>query len=687
MGERTRSLDSDHDRTSDGDKNSNSYYSDEDNASHASDRSLSVSSQSTSHGKRDHKTQTLSSLVHYQATKKPVSKYAPAKRGRRWGFRSQSLNRDSPAKDIDLVTKRVLSARLLKINELRNELTELHIKLDELQKENRALKRLQYRQEKALNKFEDTENEISQLLARHNNEIRILRERLRKSQERERTTERRLKDSEDELYRTKNSLQKLKKLSEDKHLAERDELAKKLAAAENRLDESEKRIKDLEKNLELNNSSFQRQLQSEKKKVHEAQEENKALQEELQQLNQKLKEKERELDAKNIYANRMLKPSPKKDTDVTQRKKATSQNTKKGIQNTKGVQTSGYFSPIEFPPPPEFVSVYVTDQKEEETLLRMEQETQKKEWKEQAELLRQERNREREEKLKHDQELQALEEKAQKLCDEWKKEEFDRRKKENNFLLAEEEEARIESEIYKTENETHNTEKLEEDRQKKELLLAKMYKIDRETQNTISMKLASQAHLTDTASKSDSPEKIEKTYQFLETTEKLFNGFPVYDSHDVTTKAEGQKQQNVRTTDSSNDLTFGSYVPSFGKGSGRPSWLNQKSIVLEENTKENTDFNTKKEKKSNLMEQLFGTSANTILQSKSSDLSPLEADCDSGSALPPGKSNKVKVKDDDFFFSEGRNFNLNRHRLQHTTSRPAVKAVDSFEDEIEEVIL
>ncbi|XP_077668867.1 lebercilin isoform X2 [Eretmochelys imbricata] len=684
MGERTRSLDSDHDRTSDVDKNSNSYYSDEDNASHASDQSLSLSSQSTSHGKKDHKTQTLSSLVHYQATKKPVSKYAPAKRGRRWGFRSQSLNSDSPTKDIDLVTKRVLSARLLKINELRNELTELHIKLDELQKENRALKRLQYRQEKALNKFEDTENEISQLLARHNNEIRILRERLRKSQERERTTERRLKDSEDELYRTKNSLQKLKKLSEDKHLAERDELAKKLASAENRLDESEKRIKDLAKNLELNNSSFHRQLQSEKKKVHEAQEENKALQEELQQLNQKLKEKERELDAKNIYANRMLKPSPKKDTDVTQRKKATSQNTKKGIQTTKGVQTSGYFSPIQFPPPPEFVSVYVTDQKEDEILLRME--IQKKEWKEQAEHLRQEQNREMEEKLKHDQELQALEEKAQKLCDEWKKEEFDRRKKENNFLWAKEEEAGIESEIYETENETPNTEKLEEDRQKKELLLAKMYKIDRETQNTISMKLASQAHLIDTASKSDSLEKNEKTYQFLETREKLFNGFPVYDSHDVTTKAEGQKRQNFRTTDSSNDLTFGSYVPSFGKGSGRPSWLNQKSIVLEENTKENTDFSTKKEKKSNLMEQLFGSSASTILPSKSSDSSPLEADYDSGSALPLGKSNKVK-DDDDFFFSEGRNFNSNRHRLQHTTSRPAVKAVNSFEDEIEEVIL
>nr|XP_006132010.1 lebercilin isoform X1 [Pelodiscus sinensis] len=679
MGERTRSLDSDHDRTSDGDKNSNSYYSDEDNAS---DPSLTLSSQSTSHGKKDHKTQTLSSLVNYQATKKPVSKYAPAKRGTRWGFRSQSLNRDSPAKDIDLVTKRVLSARLLKINELRNELTELHIKLDELQKENRALKRLQYRQEKALNKFEDTENEISQLLARHNNEIRILRERLRKSQERERTTERRLKDSEDELYRTKNSLQKLKKLSAHKHLAERDELAKKLASTENSLDESEKRIKDLEKNLELNNSSFQRQLQSEKKKVHEALEENKALQEELQQLNQKLKEKERELDTKNIYANRMLKPSPKKDTDLAQRKKATNQNIKKGIQTTKGVQTSGYVSPIEFPPPPEFVSVYVTEEKEEEILLRIEQETQKKAWKEQAEHLKNERNREREEKLKRDQELQILEEKAQKLCDEWKKEEFDRRKKDNNFLLAEET-TRIESEIHKTENEIHSTEKLKEERQKKEMLLAKMHEIDRETQNTISMKLSSQAHLTDTASKSDSVEKNEKTYQFLET-EKLLNGFPGYDNHDAITKAEVQTQQNVRITDSNSDLTFGSYVPSFGKGSGRPSWLNQKSFVLEENSKENTDF--KKEKKSNLMEQLFGTSANTILPSKSSDTSTLEADFDSSSALPLDKSKKVKVKDDGFF-GEGRNFNPNRHHLQHTRSRPAVKAVDSFEDEIEEVIL
>lgn len=50
-------------------------------------------------------------------------------------------------------------------------------------------------------------------------------------------------------------------------------------------------LKDLEKNLELSGNSFQRELQSKKKKVHEAQEENRILQEELQQLSQKLKVK------------------------------------------------------------------------------------------------------------------------------------------------------------------------------------------------------------------------------------------------------------------------------------------------------------------------------------------------------------------------------------------------------------
>ncbi|XP_071404757.1 lebercilin isoform X2 [Pithys albifrons albifrons] len=683
MGERVRSPDSEHERKSDEDKNSDSYYSDEGNASHSSSQSPALSSLSTGQEKRYHKTQTSNSLVHYQATKKFDSKYAPSKRGTRWGFRSQSLTRDSPAKDIDLVTKRVLSARLLKINELRNELTELHIKLDELQKENRALKRLQHRQEKALNKFEDTENEISQLLARHNNEMRILRERLRKSQERERATERRLKDSEDELYRTKTVLQKLRKLAADKHLAERDDLAKKLANAESRLEDREKRIKDLERNLELSGSSYQRELQSKKKKLYEAQEENRVLQEELHQLNQKLKEKERQLEAKNIYANRMLKPSPRKDMDIVQRKRANNQNTQKGPQLTKGVQTSGYFSPAELLPEPELVSGDAVNKKEG-IIPKIEKENQDKAWKEQTDLLRQDQDWEREEKPKHFQEMKGLEERVPKLPDELERKEYDKMKKESNFLLDKEEKIKMETEIHKPEVERESTEMLEE-RRKREFLLAKMQEIDKEIQNTANTKPNSQAPLINTIGKSDSPEKKEKTNPFFEIPRKVTNEFPVQDSQDDATRAQGQKQRSVRTVDLSSELTFGGYVPSFGKGSGRPSWLTQKSDKLEENVKENANFDNKKEKKSNLMEQLFGSSATTLALSKNNNTPPFDIDWDSSNTPFVDKTSKVKVKEDNELFGEGRN--LNRHRLQYPTSKPGVMTLGSLEDEIEEVVL
>ncbi|NWQ70434.1 LCA5 protein, partial [Neopipo cinnamomea] len=680
MGERVRSPDSEDERISDEDKNGDSYYSDEGNASHSSSQSPALSSPSTSQEKRHHKTQTSNSLSQYQATKKLDSKYAPSKRGTRWGFRSQSLTRDSPAKDIDLVTKRVLSARLLKINELRNELTELHIKLDELQKENRALKRLQHRQEKALNKFEDTENEISQLLARHNNEIRILREHLRKSRERERATERRLKGSEDELYRTKTVLQKLKKLSADKHLAERHDLAKKLANAESRLEDREKRVKDLERNLELSGSSFQRELQSKKKKLYETQEENRVLQEELHQLNQKLKEKERELEAKNIYANRMFKVSPRKDTDIVQRKRANNQNIKKGPQLTKGVQTSGYFSPAELLPESELVCGDTVNKKEG-ILPKIEKETRDKGWKEQTDLLRQDQDREREEKLKYFQEMQAF---VPKLHDEWERKEYDKTKKESNFLLDKEEKIRMDTEIHKHEVERESPEMLEE-RRKREFLLAKMKEIDREIRSTANVEPTSHAPLINTARKSDSLEKKEKSNPFFEIPGKVTNEFPVKDSLDDATRAQGQKQRNVRTVDLSSELTFGSYIPSFGKGSGRPSWLMQKSDKLEENVKENADFDSKKEKKSSLMEQLFGSSASTIVLSKTNNTPPFDVDWDSSNTPFVDKNSKLKVKEDNELFGEARN--LNRHQLQYTTSKPGVKTLGSLEDEIEEEVL
>lgn len=270
-----------------------------------------------------------------------------------------------------------------------------------------------------------------------------------------------------------------------------------------------------------------------------------------------------------------------------------------------------------------------------------------------------------------------------KLPTEWEKEEYDKMKKESSFSLDKEDKTKMETETHKPEIETESTEMLEE-RRKSEFLLAKMNEIDRETQNVMNMKLASQTSFINTLRKSDSPEKKERNGQFFEIPGKVTNGVPQEDSQEDATRAHGQKQRNLRTVDLSNELTFGSYVPSFGKASGRPSWLNPKGDSLEENMKENADFHSRKEKKSNLMEQLFGSSASTTLLPKSKDTKSFDIDWESSDTLLD-KNSKIKVREDNDLSSEGRN--LNRHRLQHAGSKPAFKTLGSLEDEIEEVVL
>ncbi|XP_075058783.1 lebercilin [Mixophyes fleayi] len=669
-------------RSPDIDKASDSYYSDdEDNTTYGSDRSPTPSSKymSPRAKKTGYKVRSVTP-VHNQSIKKVSSKYPSSKRGPRWGFRSQSLNKESPPKDIDGVTKRVLSARLLKINELRNEVTELQIQLEELQKENKTLKRLQFRQEKALNKFEDTENEISQLISRHNNETRTLKELLRKSQERERNAEKRLKDTEEELYKTNGALKKLKQLSENRHLGEREELTKKLDHIESRVDERERRVKELEKNLELTQSSFQRQLVVEKKKAHDTQEENKLLQEELQRLIQKLKEKERELDAKNIYAYRLSKPSSKKDIEITPRKKGTN------LGISIGVQTNDYASWLEFspppPPPPDLPDERMERQQE---FLREEQDNLEKQLKLEVEKLKKEkeladRKRDQDEKLSRDNEQRILENKAKKLREEWEKEEFERKRKDDSYpdnLVKEE-----------------NINRTEEEKLRKELLLAKMFEIDKENQDSFysdPSKPHSPTTHVDASFKMDTTNTKQATYKFSEPTQKLFNGLPVHGGHE--SKRDIPSRRNENTQDTTGDFTFGSYTPSFG--GGRSAANSRKKDVLDDTITTNTKLEIKKEKKSNLMEQLFGSSSNPTLPSipKVNDQSSLAlsnsrvTDHNSSNSLPWEQNIRGTGKVPAQISGDGKSTSSSRQRLQYPPGRTVVKAVDSVEDEIEEVAL
>ncbi|XP_072900633.1 lebercilin-like protein isoform X1 [Hemitrygon akajei] len=153
----------------------------------------------------------------------------------------------------DSVTRHILSARLNKTKELKNEVYDLQRELKNARLENKLLRKLQYRHMKALVKFENEQNNLPQLLTRHTNEVQMLKEMLRRSKEQDRYVSKQLKEAESELWKTKNTLQKLKTICQEKDLEERDELTYKLTELTKKLEADEHKIQEKERLLEARN--------------------------------------------------------------------------------------------------------------------------------------------------------------------------------------------------------------------------------------------------------------------------------------------------------------------------------------------------------------------------------------------------------------------------------------------------
>ncbi|NXI80875.1 LCA5L protein, partial [Rhipidura dahli] len=209
--------------------------------------------------------------------------------------------------DKNATAQRISSARLHKIKELKNEVFDLQRKIEASSSENQALKDLSLRHSKAIGRYSNAESHLQELLAGHQNKVKDLRKLLKMSQEAEKNTAKQLKKVEADLRKTKGDLKTLLVLSEDKDLAEREELYHRLSVLNKTLEAKDERIRSLEMQLKLNNSSFSRQLASESKKLLEAGIITKSLLMEIHIVHQKIKEKDRQLYIKNIYANRMPK--------------------------------------------------------------------------------------------------------------------------------------------------------------------------------------------------------------------------------------------------------------------------------------------------------------------------------------------------------------------------------------------
>ncbi|NXC89304.1 LCA5L protein, partial [Cercotrichas coryphoeus] len=209
--------------------------------------------------------------------------------------------------DKNATAQRISSARLHKIKELKNEKFDLERRIEASSLENQALRELNRRHGRALDRYSSAESHLQELLAGHRSEITELRTLLGMSQESERNTARELKRVEAQLRRAEGDLKTLVVLSEDKALAEREELNRRLAVLNKTLEAKDERVKSLEMQLKLNNSTFSRQLASESRKLLEATMTKKDLLMEINVIHQKIKEKDRQLYVQNIYANRMPK--------------------------------------------------------------------------------------------------------------------------------------------------------------------------------------------------------------------------------------------------------------------------------------------------------------------------------------------------------------------------------------------
>jgi len=137
---------------------------------------------------------------------------------------------------------RLLSAKIHAIRALQNELAEAKRELDEHRKENRLLNRLQVRQERELTKYQSKEGELPQILIQHAEEVRALREQLKRTQEASGGYQRKVNDLRQELQRVSERRKKLEEVVKRRHLLERETLTVQLQEANDSAEEKNRRI-------------------------------------------------------------------------------------------------------------------------------------------------------------------------------------------------------------------------------------------------------------------------------------------------------------------------------------------------------------------------------------------------------------------------------------------------------------
>ncbi|KAJ1528446.1 hypothetical protein ONE63_006857 [Megalurothrips usitatus] len=182
-----------------------------------------------------------------------------------------------------------MSAKLLRLKQLQNQLSEAHLQLNELLTENRLLRSLQKRQDLALDRYEGTQAQLPQLVRSHQEEVRVLRTKYKNLKHQCRCVTNTLKEREAELQNLKEQHAHLLKLSKDRNLSERESLTKQVNDLKMTVDNQAGTIQVLNRKVLLETKNLKFQLYQEIQR-------HKTTQSELQQTYIKMDQLQAQLD-------------------------------------------------------------------------------------------------------------------------------------------------------------------------------------------------------------------------------------------------------------------------------------------------------------------------------------------------------------------------------------------------------
>ncbi|GAB0096192.1 uncharacterized protein DMENIID0001_116720 [Sergentomyia squamirostris] len=167
------------------------------------------------------------------------------------------------------VRQRILSARLLRVKHLQNQLTVAQQQIFELSQENRSMKTMLRRQESALMKYDGANAELPQLLNSHAEEIRTWHAKYRELQKQNKDLLAKLKQKEQLILTITDENKHFHQLNRDRHLDEREKLTNRVKELEARLTEKDNDAKLVARKLQLETKSFRNQMHQENLKYRE----------------------------------------------------------------------------------------------------------------------------------------------------------------------------------------------------------------------------------------------------------------------------------------------------------------------------------------------------------------------------------------------------------------------------------